>query len=294
MTRPTFVTSFFDLHSFRDTPSAYINSFRLLSRLPNLICYCGTSECAALRAAAEEMTNPPPTVGIATATIGGGRGRAGGAMNGSAPMFVIARLEETPLWRDHYERFTAAVRSMFRKPRLSAAERRRSQLLRKGGRHVETYIQYMLLTHAKVHWLMRAAASNPYGSEYIVWADAGLYRYQKHVVGANVDALGCYATPRARFPIDASSPAWPSREESLYLVKPSREVLATLMGFNASYLVNDFGPRYFRRVEELLARGESSTEQGVLTLMASERPGEFELVETDNYRYIARKMINCP
>ena len=40
-------------------------------------------------------------------------------------MFVV--LEETPLWRDQYERVSAAVRSMFHKPRLSAAERRRGR-----------------------------------------------------------------------------------------------------------------------------------------------------------------------
>ena len=68
-------------------------------------------------------------------------------------MFVVARLEETPLWRDHYERFTAAVRSMFRKTRLSAAERRRSQLLRKGGGHVETVCHiYRYLGFSVIKW----------------------------------------------------------------------------------------------------------------------------------------------
>ena len=39
-------------------------------------------------------------------------------------MFVVLKLEETPLWRDQYERVSAAVRSMFHKPRLRSQRRR--------------------------------------------------------------------------------------------------------------------------------------------------------------------------
>ena len=98
-----------------------------------------------------------------------------------------------------------------------------------------TYADYCLLTHAKLHWLSRAARDDPFGTAgHVVWVDAGLYRYPKHVVGMNPHALGCYAA--AQF----------------------------------------------------------STEQAVLTMLAAEAADGFELVPTENYRYIARKMLNCP
>lgn len=254
----TFVTSFHSLHGFRDTDTAYIASFRLVSRFPNLLVYCGSEECAHLQRAA-----PRPT-------------------------FVVAALEETPLWR-HREGVARIVRRMFDQPKLSQG----SMLLSRGRKDVKAYIQWVLVTHAKIHWLTRAATADPFGSEQVIWVDAGLFRYHKHVVGFNLFAIGCYATRRARFPIDARSAAWPSRDEALYLIKPRREVLATIMTFNRTYLL-EFGPAYFRRLEEHLAREEMSTEQAVLTLMALERPEEFEHTPTDNYRYLARLMLNCP
>jgi hypothetical protein len=254
----TFVTSFHSLHGFRDTDTAYIDSFRLVSRLPNLLVYCGSEECAHLQRAA-----PRPT-------------------------FVVAALEETPLWR-HREGVARVVRRMFDQPQPSQG----SMLLSRGRKDVEAYLQYVLVTHAKIHWLTRAATADPFGSEQVIWVDAGLFRHHKHVVGFNLFAIGCYATRRARFPIDARSGAWPSRDEALYLIKPRREILATIMTFNRTYLL-EFGPAYFRRLEEHLTREEMSTEQAVLTLMAVERPEEFEHTPTDNYRYLARLMLNCP
>ena len=53
-------------------------------------------------------------------------------------------------------------------------------------------------------------------------------------------------------------------------------------------------PRYWAKVDALLAAGQFSTEQAVLTQMAAEAADGFELVPTENYRYIARKMLNCP
>ena len=110
----------------------------------------------------------------------------------------------------------------------------------------------------------------------------------------NPHALGCYAAARARVPIDDGAAAWATEKESLYLLKPSREVLATVMSFNASWLRADFAPRYWAKVDALLAAGQFSTEQSVLTMMAAEAADGFELVPTENYRYIARKMLNCP
>ena len=95
-------------------------------------------------------------------------------------------------------------------------------------------------------------------------------------------------------PIDDGAAAWATEKESLYLLKPSREVLATVMSFNASWLRADFAPRYWAKVDALLAAGQFSTEQAVLSVMAAEAADGFELVPTENYRYIARKMLNCP
>lgn len=265
----TFVTSFHSLHGFRDTDTAYIDSFRLVSRLPNLLVYCGPEECTHLRRVAPRAT------------------------------FVVAALKEMPLW-SHREVVARVVRRMFEQPQLDATLAHArcysrvacSMLLSRGRKDVEAYIQWLLITHAKIHWLARAATANPFGSEQVIWVDAGLFRYHKHVVGFNPFALGCYATRRARFPIDARSAAWPTRTEALYLIKPRREILATIMVFNRTYLLQ-FGPAYFRRLEEHLGREEMSIEQAVLTLMAVERPEEFEHVPTDNYRHLARLMLNC-
>ena len=48
------------------------------------------------------------------------------------------------------------------------------------------------------------------------------------------------------------------------------------------------------RTHAVVAAVQFSTEQGVLTMMAAEAADGFELVPTENYRYIARKMLNCP
>ena len=47
-----------------------------------------------------------------------------------------------------------------------------------------------------------AATADPFGSEQVIWVDAGLFRYHKHGVGFNPFALGCYATRGARFPLN--------------------------------------------------------------------------------------------
>ena len=171
----TFVTSFFDLHGFRDAPSAYVSSFRLVSRLPPLVVYCGDTECPALRRAAVD------------------RDRAA-----RSPLFVRARLDEVPLWRRRDDA-ARAVRAMVDAPALSGDERRRSKLLSLARGDAATYADYCLLTHAKLHWLSRAARDDPFGTAgHVVWVDAGLYRYPKHVVGMNPHALGCYRGARAR------------------------------------------------------------------------------------------------
>jgi hypothetical protein len=157
---------------------------------------------------------------------------------------------------------------------------------------------YLMTTNAKFSILHHAAShvEGPCSSgSCLVWVDAGYETLPSHIQHVESESrqhlkLALRRADTAVLSCTSASPeAWPSEDDTVFLKRGRVKVASTLMIFDARWLRDVFFPGYCNLFQRLFEDGKSTTDQGMLTLMA-QKFLEIVLLSPFDHR-VAQRML---
>lgn len=122
----------------------------------------------------------------------------------------------------------------------------------------------------------------------IAWVDAGLFRHESSSAGFDTCPIRYQRVRGALLAVSDYGP-YPSALRTIYLAGPRREVAAGVMVFNRTWYRDVLYNKYRKARLRLHNQSMTTTEQGILTLLAQRVPEIHQ--QTPNYERIAARLL---